>query len=202
MSKGNGNPKHGDKGSNFNFERANLGSLKKILDAIAGAGIPSPTGLATEATMLSILSALDDSTQDAEIMLVRDTGDSDDVVQQITTWDDGVAVVTYKKVDGSTHSVVGPMEYIDLSAALTLIYGELAAGTVTHTSVVATTASSVPIGSLRGSVFNAGDAAGTWNGISLPAGMGMPWGEVGNRDTYAAITYDGTGTSLIIEYTI
>jgi hypothetical protein len=71
----------------------------------------------------------------------------------------------------------------------------------TYNTVSATGAGSVPAGSMRGSVLNAGNAAGTWNGISIPAGVSIPWGPVGNRDTYGAIAYDGTGTTLIIEYT-
>ena len=43
---------------------------------------------------------------------------------------------------------------------------------------------------------------GVWNGISLPTGVGVPWEEVGNRDTYAAIDYDATGTTFLIEYTM
>ncbi|NIP30412.1 MAG: hypothetical protein GTN59_07580 [Candidatus Dadabacteria bacterium] len=52
-----------------------------------------------------------------------------------------------------------------------------------------------------GSVLNAGSAAGTWNGVSLPAGVSIPWSQVANRDTYGAISYDATGTTFIIEYT-
>lgn len=44
--------------------------------------------------------------------------------------------------------------------------------------------------------------AAVWNGISLPTGVGVPWEEVGNRDTYAAIDYDATGTTFLIEYTM
>ena len=72
----------------------------------------------------------------------------------------------------------------------------------THNTVVATGAGSIPVGSIRGSVFNAGSAVGVWNGISLPTGVGVPWEEVGNRDTYAAIDYDATGTTFLIEYTM
>lgn len=71
----------------------------------------------------------------------------------------------------------------------------------THNTVSATGSGSVPAGSLRGSVLNVGSAAGTWNGISLPAGVAIPWDAVGPRDTYGAIAYDATGTTFIIEYT-
>ncbi len=73
--------------------------------------------------------------------------------------------------------------------------------TRTHNPVIVTGIGNVPSGSLRGSVFNSGDAAGTWNGISLPAGIGIPWGQTGVRDPYSQIDYDATGTTFIIEYT-
>jgi len=49
--------------------------------------------------------------------------------------------------------------------------------------------------------MNVGSAAGVWNGISIPAGVAIPWDAVGPRDTYGAIAYNATGTTLIIEYT-
>ena len=102
-----------------------------------------------------------------------------------------------------------------VAADLALIYTNLQLNTIsvanidtkltpavrTHNSVSASGAGSVPAGSMSGSVLNAGNAAGTWNGISIPAGVSIPWGAIGNRDTYGAIAYDGTGTTLIIEYT-
>lgn len=90
------------------------------------AAAPLPTGAATEATLLSVLSNIKD-TQDVEIKLVRDTGDSDVVVQQIRSYDQDTETwtTTYEKVDGSTHTVVGPLEYLDVSAVLNLILTEL-----------------------------------------------------------------------------
>ena len=74
----------------------------------------------------------------------------------------------------------------------------------THNTISATTGPTaigvVPI-SLRGSVMNVGSAPGIWNGISLPAGVAIPWDAVGPRDTYGTIAYDATGTTFIIEYT-
>lgn len=78
---------------------------------------------------------------------------------------------------------------------------KLAAAARTHNTVSATGAGSVPAGSMCGSVLNVGSAAGTWNGISLPAGVSIPWAQIANRDTYGVINYDATGTTFIIEYT-
>jgi hypothetical protein len=77
----------------------------------------------------------------------------------------------------------------------------LAPATRTHNTVSATGAGSVPAGSMCGSAINIGEVAGTWNGISLPAGVSIPWTQIGPRDTYGAIAYDATGTTFIIEYT-
>jgi hypothetical protein len=71
----------------------------------------------------------------------------------------------------------------------------------THNTISAVGVGSVPAGSLSGSMLNAGNAAGIWNGASIPAGVSIPWAPIANRDTYGAIAYDATGTTFIIEYT-
>jgi hypothetical protein len=85
------------------------------------------------------------------------------------------------------------------------IEDDLEAAVRTHNTVSTLALGSVPAGSIRGSVINIGDEDGTWNGIIIPAGVSIPWGDVANRDTYGAIAYDptlgGAGTTFIIEYT-
>jgi uncharacterized coiled-coil protein SlyX len=71
----------------------------------------------------------------------------------------------------------------------------------THNYASSTGVGTVPAGSLCGSVLNVGNSAGTWNLVSLPAGVSLEWSAVGTRDTYGAIPYDATGTQFIIEYT-
>lgn len=70
-----------------------------------------------------------------------------------------------------------------------------------HVTVSTSTTGTVPA-SIRGSIINVGNAAGTWNGISIPAGVSIPWDAVGFRDLYDPINYNATGTTFIIEYTI
>lgn len=197
------------KGGNKSTELYNLQVLNKILTAIAGVGVPSTSGLALESTLqsvdarlISVINAIVASDQDIEILLVRDTGNGNKVVQQITDYQTGTPVISYKDVDGNPYVPTGPNEYLDPSAVLNLMLTQLTPALRTHNTVVATGAGSIPVGSIRGSVFNAGSAAGVWNGISLPTGVGVPWEEVGNRDTYAAIGYDATGTTFLIEYTM
>ena len=73
--------------------------------------------------------------------------------------------------------------------------------TRTHNTINTVGNGTIAAGSLRGSVLNAGDADGIWNGINIPAGVSIPWGDIANRDPYGAITYDATGTNFVIEYT-
>jgi len=80
-------------------------------------------GLATEATLVSVLNAIVASDQDIEILLVRDTVTLI-VYQQITDYTTGVPVVSYKDVNGTPFVPVNPMEYLDPSAVLSLILSE------------------------------------------------------------------------------
>jgi hypothetical protein len=118
---GNGNAKSGNKGSNHNYEHRVLLALGKLVAA------GSTAGLATEATLLSVLDAIVASDQDIEILLVRDTGNNDEVVQQITNYETGVPVVSYKDVNGNPYVPVGPLEYLDPSAVLNLILTQVTA---------------------------------------------------------------------------
>jgi CII-binding regulator of phage lambda lysogenization HflD len=93
--------------------------------AASAAAIP-PGGLATEATLNTLLNNLIAS-QDVEILLVRDTGNGDQVVQQIREYDEGTGVwnTRYEDVNGAAYVVVGPLVYIDPSGVLNLILTEL-----------------------------------------------------------------------------
>lgn len=106
-------------------ELKSLQVLNRIVTAITGQLAPSPSGIATEATLIQVLNAIATNNQDFEIMLVSDTGDSNVVVQQITDWTGGTPSVSYKKVDGSVHVAVGPLEYLDPSAVMQLVLTEL-----------------------------------------------------------------------------
>lgn len=81
-------------------------------------------GSATEATLVSVLNAVVASDQDIEILLVRDTVTLT-VYQQITNYETGTPVVTYKDVSGTPFVPVNPMEYLDPSTVLNLILTEL-----------------------------------------------------------------------------
>lgn len=161
----------------------------------------------------NVLSLLESKQQDMEIILVEWTNNGVvTILKEISTYTSGGAldrkyynsagVDVTEAVLASIGGGTGSISHIDPSAVLNLMLTQLTPALRTHNTVVATGAGSIPVGSIRGSVFNAGSAAGVWNGISLPTGVGVPWEEVGNRDTYAAIGYDATGTTFLIEYTM
>lgn len=77
------------------------------------------------------------------------------------------------------------------------------ATTYTHNPIITSGSGNVPIGARRGSVLNIGGTAGIWGGVSLPPGVGIPFGGSGLNGTLsAAITYNATGTTFVIEYDI
>jgi hypothetical protein len=117
-----------------------LQALNRVVNAITGAGLPpSPTGLATESTLISVLNAISASDQDLEILLVRDTVTLI-VYQQITNWQTGTPVVTYKDVNGTPFTPVNPMEYLDPSAVMSLVLTELLDQGLTLDSILTATA--------------------------------------------------------------
>jgi len=67
------------------------------------------------------------NSQDFEVLLVRDTGNADLVVQQIREYDQGTGLWTtsYEDVSGAPYVPVGPLEYLDPSAILSLMLTEL-----------------------------------------------------------------------------
>lgn len=63
-------------------------------------------------TIASNITTLGD---DIEILIVKDTGNSDKVVQQINKYDNSLDVwsTEYKDVDGNLYTPIGPLEYLD-----------------------------------------------------------------------------------------
>lgn len=194
--------------------------LSAIEDLIIASG---SSGLATEATLISVLNAINNTQQDVEILLVRDKGNGNVVLQQITDYLGGAPVVTYKDVNGNVVVPVGPLEYLDPAAVLNLVLaelqtlnagGQLATQTtlaavntkLTATTGVASTllvvtgagAASVAAGKRTVSFFNSGNADASVNGATLARGVGITYPELANRDVYAAIPYDALTSELTI----
>jgi len=104
-------------------DRLRIYIIRYLEDLLAVSGPAG--GLATEATLISVLNAIVASDQDIEILLVRDTGNSDEVVQQITDYQTGTPTVSYKDVNGAVYVPVGPLEYLDPSGVMNLMLTEL-----------------------------------------------------------------------------
>ena len=121
MGLGNGNPKSGNKGSNYAYELKQVLTLSELLSSVKRHGL---TALATESTLISVLNAIVASDQDIEILLVRDTVTLI-VYQQITDYSTGIPIVSYKDVNGALFVPINPMEYLDPSAVLNLMLTEL-----------------------------------------------------------------------------
>ena len=198
MSIGNTKDKGNNYGNNFPYQLRNLQLLGGINDL----------GSAANATLLNILAAIQGG-QNFSTSLVEDSTGA--VFTEVRVWN-GTSFdpPIYYNADGTVGTPIPPITYINpdfhlaqMVVLLTAIEAETAnlnPQTRTHNTVNATGAGTVPT-SLRGSVMNVGNTAGTWNGKSLPAGVSIPWDAVGSRDTYAPISYDATGTTFIIEYT-
>ncbi len=198
MAQGNNAKREGARSN----ELYQLQTLNRIKDAITGAGmLPSPTGLATEATALNILSAIAANNQDFEILLVRDTGNGDQIVQQITDWTSGVPVVSYKDVNGLPYVPVGPLEYLDSSAVLNLMLAELisitentAEDATVLVSSSTTGAGTIPALSKAATIVIDG-SGGQINGVVRPDGWSQSFEF--NNDTLPAIPYNGNGTATM-----
>jgi len=135
----------------------------------------SSSGLATEATLISVLNAIIASDQDVEVLLVRDTI-TGIVYKQVTDWTTGVPTVYYTDVNGAPFVPITTITYLDPSAVLNLILSELQLlntvdyatettqaannvllGTIdADTSVLATPSTGLPISMSRITVAGAG----------------------------------------------
>jgi hypothetical protein len=134
------------KGRNANREGARsnelyqLQALNRIVGAITGGGIPSPTGLATETTLAALLAAtVAGAGQEIEILLVRDTVTLE-VFQQITDYTTGVPLIIYKDVNGVVQSqpLPNPIEYLDPAAVMSLVLAAIQAQGVVPQATEAT----------------------------------------------------------------
>lgn len=181
---------NGNKGNNFPYQFKNLNLLSAINECCGDSGN----------TLTQILYTLQNG-QNYVQLLVQDA--NGDLFSEVRIWN-GTSFdpPIYYNADGSVGAPAFPVIYVNpafqLSQIVLLLSPE---STRVHNTVSATGVGSVPAGSMRGSVINVGNAAGTWNGISLPAGVSIPWDAIANRDTYGTISYDATGTTFIIEYT-
>lgn len=175
----------------------------------------------------SLLSAIK-AHQEMEIILVRDTGNSDVIVAQINEYDEETDTwsTSYQNPDGTAYTITGPLEYMDASAVLNLILTELLdqgtgidslvtdiAAMLSDTDILSTPEGNVAKSILRVTTpglgnITAGKRRVTFYNASKPDvnvdGQVLKRGEVvtfvadGIRDTLPAFTYDALTGELLI----
>jgi hypothetical protein len=196
----------------------------KDISSWVSLAIAPAAGLATEATLLDVLSAVD-SMRDYEVRLVVDA--SDVTWMEVRYWDaqDGTLGTPVYYLPGSTTpgSPVLPITYINpntylaqlvtnttgLAAEVTLLSVDSnAAQLVTNTTSVTRTpgiatltgAGLTTAGVYSFSIANIGSASGLVGGESIPAGMTVSFDGGSLNNTLGSISYDATGTTFIITY--
>ena len=140
MSLGNGNPKEGDKGSNFNYELKVLQGLQCTCDQLK---IIDGNTDDVEFILTSILTTLQASTE-YEAKFTVDTCNGDTVYLEVRVWNPDTSTwgpITYY-LPGSTTPVIPPgaatpgcLVYADPSAVLALILGAIQASNVILTDI-------------------------------------------------------------------
>ena len=140
MSLGNGNPKEGDKGSNFNYELKVLQGLQCTCDQLK---IIDGNTDDIEFILSSILTTLQASTE-YEAKFTVDTCNGDTVYLEVRVWNPDTSTwgpITYY-LPGSTTPVIPPgaatpgcLVYADPSAVLALILGAIQASNVILTDI-------------------------------------------------------------------
>ncbi len=88
----------------------------------------------------------------------------------------------------------------DIVALLQDIEAYLRPGSRRVNVASSTGAGSTPAGAFSASIANVGTAAGTVNGISIPAGTTLNFDAGVLNSTLGSITYDATGTTFIVTY--
>jgi hypothetical protein len=194
----------GNKRSNHNFEHREL--------LILGEQLARLQLLATETTLISVLNAVIASDQDIEVLLVRDTGNADQVVSQVTNWQTGVPVVTYTDVNGAAYTPTGPLEYLDPSGVLNLILTETLAQGLTLDSIDTslrtqtrtaglirpTGAGTISAGTYSVAIANVGAVDGFFLGVTLKVNETINFDAGALNNTLGAMAYDASGTEFLI----
>lgn len=163
-------------------------------------------GLATEATLQQVLSAVDNM-RDYEVRLVEDSTTPTKVTWlEVRYWDaqSGALGTPQYYLPGSTTpgSPVLPISYINNQSVLTQILSTLTQAVRTPNLLRATGSGTIAPIVYDFSVSNVGSANGTILGGTIKPGetLNFAAGSLNNYYTANSISYDGTGTELVIVY--
>lgn len=127
MGLGNGNPKSGDRGSNFNYEFRTLQVLGEILNSLSSSG--GSSGGATETTLSQVLTTLNnlysEQRLDFETRSVKDS--LGNIYLMRISWDDSANSYAIDYIDGSGSVVTptAPIQIYNTDGILTSILTEL-----------------------------------------------------------------------------
>lgn len=173
----------------------------KTISGWISAAIAPATGLATEATLLDVLSAVD-SMRDYEVRLVVDA--SDVTWMEVRYWDaqDGSLGTPVYYLAGSTTpgSPALPITYINPNTYLAQLVTNTTAVNRTPSIASFTGVGSTTAGVYSFSIANVGAADGIIFGVTIPAGMTVNFDGGALNNTLGSISFDATGTRFIITY--
>lgn len=208
-----GNPNtEGNKKSNFSWQSKMLQVLGQIATAIPASAC-CPTA-ATEATLLSVLAAIQNGQEFEQIMVIDEGGvgcpDDCPVYLQIRIWDTVTHTFgppVYYNASGAVVVPVGPLKFINPLYTLQDILTQVTAinaSTSRTPSIVEvppnTPVSNTTAGVKQLSIRVRSGANAQINGVSVPNGFTVTYTANGS-DTIGSISYQtGAGTTLLISY--
>lgn len=183
MGLGNGNPKNGNKGSNFNYEMRHLTLLSQLKQELEN------------------VKAAVNATKDFELNFVRDTGNSDLVIREVTVYDQGTGSYTtmYEDVYGAPYLPMGALEYLDPTAVLNLLYDQfIGSVTVTRVDISGNAAYAIPTNTYNSWELIVTSGTVSDGIITYPEGV---WSESAplNKLLTPGLTLNATGATAYIK---
>lgn len=173
MSQGN-RISQGGKGTNYPYQSKVLKGLQQSIDELIdiNANTSLITGLATETTLLSV----DTTTTNAYTELLNQGLTLDDIETALNALNSIAATeATLNAVDTKLNSII-----------------------VTPSLIRATGAGTISAGAYSFSVANVGLLDGILLGVAIRPGEIISFDAGSLNNTYGAVSYDGTGTELLI----
>lgn len=188
MALGNGNPKYGDKGSNWSYEHKSLLQLKNIKDAIQALIAISGDALDFEAKLVV------DANGDTFLEVRKynpDTGD----------WE---TPEYYIPDNNNPQTPVAPLEYINPNDLLASIDTNTT-GVVRTTGMLRPTTGPADLNTVQDpfysvSVANVGAANGIVLGQTIKPNESLNFNADAIGNSFDSFAYDATGTEFIIIY--
>lgn len=195
----------GNKGNNFPYQLAVLQLLDQIANGGGGGGGCCPTA-ATEATLQQVLAAIQGGSLFFNNLVIDQGGvgcpASCPTYSEVNVWNGVNFTTTYYDASGAVVIPVGPLVYVNPQYVLNDILLQVTSiNTATARTPAMFRASATGVitaGKRSVSISNAGSANGAVMGTILRPGEIVTFDAGSLKDTLGVITYDGTGTDLLI----